>query len=43
MINGADVKPTSANTKDEIINYLTEHNIEFDPNAKKDDLLALIK
>ena len=41
--DSGDSKPTMNNTKDEITAYLTAHHIEFDPNAKKEDLVALIK
>lgn len=39
----ADVKPTSANTVDEIKRYLDSHGIAYTTTMKKDDLLALVK
>lgn len=40
---GGDAKPTMNNTKEQITDYLTKHNIEFNPDDKKENLLALIK
>ena len=42
-VNGADVKPTSANTVDDIKKYLDSHGISYTSAMKKDDLLALVK
>ncbi|WP_270529201.1 hypothetical protein [Limosilactobacillus vaginalis] len=39
----SDEKPTGANTIDEIKAYLDKQHISYPANAKKDDLLALIK
>ncbi|MBB1086377.1 hypothetical protein H5R63_06230 [Limosilactobacillus sp. WF-MA3-C] len=38
-----DVKPTSANTVDEIKSYLDKHGISYTSTMKKDELLALVK
>lgn len=38
-----DEKPTNANTIDEIKAYLDKQHISYPANAKKDDLLALVK
>ncbi|WP_103661611.1 hypothetical protein [Lactobacillus sp. HT06-2] len=38
-----DVKPTDANTVEEIKAYLTKHNIDFTGKTTKSDLLALVK
>ncbi|UOC07311.1 HeH/LEM domain-containing protein [Lactobacillus johnsonii] len=35
-------KPTNASTVNDIKEYLDAHNIKYDANAKKDDLLKLI-
>jgi large subunit ribosomal protein L20 len=42
-VSGADVKPTSANTVDEIKAYLDEHGINYSSTMKKAELLALVK
>jgi hypothetical protein len=36
-------KPTEKATKDEIISYLTQAKIEFDPGSTKAELLTLVK
>ncbi|MDW5473225.1 hypothetical protein DB324_01180 [Limosilactobacillus reuteri] len=38
--NGADVKPTNANTVDEIKKYLDDHGIAYTSTDTKDQLLA---
>lgn len=38
----ADVKPTSANTVEEIKAYLDKHGIEYSSTALKADLLKLV-
>ncbi|EEW53054.1 hypothetical protein HMPREF0494_1777 [Limosilactobacillus antri DSM 16041] len=40
--SGADVKPTSANTVDEIKSYLDKKGISYPTTALKDDLLKLV-
>lgn len=40
--SGADVKPTSANTVDEIKEYLDKKGVSYPANALKDDLLKLV-